>query len=1840
MDITVQITDFRSLSQSELIMRNLFSTVTIGSTSHPGRGVLIKDAKFRSGTVENPLVLTFKNSQTDTVMYVRNIPISTVLERSGLFEQWIAVYPPGDPQNLHFDAAATPKEGCPQVCISVGIEEDLTSTVAPQQRTSMGYNFAPNPRLSIEPSSKIDMLQRSVESLKGEPTMDRSSGPRPSFDGKTNGPGGPVMQSHACPLDNEANAGVDSTVREKEIQAQRIKEHVAEMANAQRRAQDASRVLHDNLRILDDMKRQLKGLEMQIAEQRVTMQLLEQDRDQLRKEEAHLQEQIRHRDVMFQELRDSRDEIDRELTRVLSEGERQKHAMEMSSRDFSRQTQSMLEDIDKSKSMVSQLAASLKSKEKLVADSERQARERENSRMAQEAVDRDTLRAQLDQTRTAMAGARCKLEVAQRHSHSVDMDHQETKFRLTGTQSDVRNLCDTARASHRVADGSHGVSVPDAKTDLDVKRDKLEAHAKRVESLEAELGGNRERLEKLSGKIAELHTEAHEKELAAKRCQDEQMELQRKLKLQRQGATEALCENSKVEDQVVQVERELVTAREAVESLEHMAASRGIDQHDPEALDLEQKVQQKRDQLSGTRQGLDALQRSCDDLESQVCSWRTLLRARTSTCETIESRAVELTQQVAAAASYIAQIDGSVRELDMSLSDRNNNLHNASQLLQLQSENIDRLKEDAMKAVKVGHVKVEELDKTAVVMHRQLERLAEAQHHSEMQRSELESALVEGRASLNKMTDQIGTALSSNANESRALSILIEENEQAAIELRKGNKDVEGLEEVASASQFDLESTQGKIALKIQELASLESEFKQDVSRMELEAADLEASRNAAMSAHAELSSQLVACKMEHAQAIEELASQKLAHETIDSELKCASAENVGQKEESNDALHRTEACLQDAINRMHQCHQRNNEARDDLFRIEGMCTSATMQLSSMREEIAGEKFRLHEARARLHEKQRDLNSTSTALDSKQMQASLLQATCTKLEQEINSARASLASQEVVSVELRALMQKHVSLIEEHRTQDKHLEEELKRRDCDSDELCGHLSQHTADVMQKKEEEIRNQVDQINHLEIERKSLLQQASRWEEDRRNLEERLLERKRVCSGVEANSKRKAQECGELESTLRQTQVCSEQLQRRESELQEALAIFAQKESNFLTEAERLDEQIRKVREDVGEACGETEQEVVAEFSRFETLHKSCATEQHEAETQRQACMQLQDEVGAAQTAYQAVQRDEEHIRAQLIQAYKELRDFLSARGEHNMRIVEPVRELDEYWADTDKYPKGLGDAALIKQTVQEFEDSLQQLSDRLVEAQESVRRRRAEEEELRADIQKLRESIRETHDKMAYQVEHSNLQFETMQKLEEQKVRFEDEVEVLTLGLHEAEQRNRNLQHDNSLMQQQVEGLYHGSLQDCAADMHRVNIAAEVVHYREEIDRWKQRADQTRKEKQQELTGLQRQHEEAVRRLRDRIASIQADIDQREQAAKRREVALAKQRAHGEPASPTAAMPGLVVPQRPLPSGHHRRKALLVGINYASSHAPLKGCVNDLWNLQCLLRHTLQYGDDQLRLLIDSVDGRPQKPERAPTKANIQSGLQWLISEAQPGDNLLFIFCGYGAQHPRTLQSDQYEGYIVPVDFAADLPAGFFDAGGDCRSPPGACQGYRLVPLLEISSYISQLPPMCRISVMMDCCYASIPGINPSSGSPWTFAKVNRGQVDYSKLRDFISRPRFLELPILPVQHTPAHLQPNGPIKCWLHAFSGSKLEEWSAEFPIEGTVQGAFSWAFLKALARGHFHCGLYQFQRMLTEMLADLKVHFKGVEQTPVLQLSQSASMQDVVLWT
>jgi len=121
------------------------------------------------------------------------------------------------------------------------------------------------------------------------------------------------------------------------------------------------------------------------------------------------------------------------------------------------------------------------------------------------------------------------------------------------------------------------------------------------------------------------------------------------------------------------------------------------------------------------------------------------------------------------------------------------------------------------------------------------------------------------------------------------------------------------------------------------------------------------------------------------------------------------------------------------------------------------------------------------------------------------------------------------------------------------------------------------------------------------------------------------------------------------------------------------------------------------------------------------------------------------------------------------------------------------------------------------------------------------------------------------------------------------------------------------------------------------------------------------------------------------------------------------------------------------------------------------------------------------------------------------------------------------------------------------------------------------------------------------------------------------------------VDYSKLRNYIARPRFLYLPTLPVRHTPKTLVTDPP-RCRVYALSACQLFEYCSEMPIEGTVQGAFTWGFIKALAANQFRCNVTTTHRVIVNIMKDLKQHFKGIDQTPVAQISQTATMTDVVI--
>jgi len=103
---------------------------------------------------------------------------------------------------------------------------------------------------------------------------------------------------------------------------------------------------------------------------------------------------------------------------------------------------------------------------------------------------------------------------------------------------------------------------------------------------------------------------------------------------------------------------------------------------------------------------------------------------------------------------------------------------------------------------------------------------------------------------------------------------------------------------------------------------------------------------------------------------------------------------------------------------------------------------------------------------------------------------------------------------------------------------------------------------------------------------------------------------------------------------------------------------------------------------------------------------------------------------------------------------------------------------------------------------------------------------------------------------------------------------------------------------------------------------------------------------------------------------------------------------------------------------------------------------------------------LLRYTFQYGEDQIRLLIDGENGQAPRATQVPSKANIIAGIQWLLAGTQAGDDTLFHFSGYGAQHPQKPGSELHEAYIVPADFAADLPVDFFFTKRAIHTTPDA------------------------------------------------------------------------------------------------------------------------------------------------------------------------------------
>jgi hypothetical protein len=100
-------------------------------------------------------------------------------------------------------------------------------------------------------------------------------------------------------------------------------------------------------------------------------------------------------------------------------------------------------------------------------------------------------------------------------------------------------------------------------------------------------------------------------------------------------------------------------------------------------------------------------------------------------------------------------------------------------------------------------------------------------------------------------------------------------------------------------------------------------------------------------------------------------------------------------------------------------------------------------------------------------------------------------------------------------------------------------------------------------------------------------------------------------------------------------------------------------------------------------------------------------------------------------------------------------------------------------------------------------------------------------------------------------------------------------------------------------------------------------------------------------------------------------------------------------------------------------------HMKKRALLVGINYAGTSNELRGCINDSNNMQSFLTSR---GFTDIKLVL----------EKEATTAGIVAGLNWLVSDTAPGDVIVFHYSGHGSQLPSRAEVDGFEEIICPID----------------------------------------------------------------------------------------------------------------------------------------------------------------------------------------------------------
>lgn len=240
---------------------------------------------------------------------------------------------------------------------------------------------------------------------------------------------------------------------------------------------------------------------------------------------------------------------------------------------------------------------------------------------------------------------------------------------------------------------------------------------------------------------------------------------------------------------------------------------------------------------------------------------------------------------------------------------------------------------------------------------------------------------------------------------------------------------------------------------------------------------------------------------------------------------------------------------------------------------------------------------------------------------------------------------------------------------------------------------------------------------------------------------------------------------------------------------------------------------------------------------------------------------------------------------------------------------------------------------------------------------------------------------------------------------------------------------------------------------------------------------------------------------------------------------------------------------------------------KKKALLVGVNYAGSAAPLRGCGNDARKQRRALTQQFGFEEGDVRLLCD--DGG-ENGAQAPTAENIRSALAWFSSGNSAGDLLFFAYSGCGSVYLGESEEAPHE-CICP---------------SDCNREPWP---RNVIQDAELQKVHDELPAGAHLVAVLDCC-------SHGTDEACLLSPEDQKALDADARVKYLAPPPEVQERLDGLRQGIGH-GPTRELKDLADCDAGRHVWAYCAcqdgqtclEASFDGEYQGAWSWALLQTL---------------------------------------------------